>query len=43
MDLEKMETFWFFQPQFLQAYDYDFLFSLSGKLSYNSNYNYDFN
>ena len=27
MDLEKMETFWFFQRQFLQAYDYDFLFT----------------
>jgi len=41
MDLEKMETFWFFQRQFLQAYCYDVLFPLSGKLSYNSNYNYD--
>ena len=48
MESEEMETFWFFQLQFLQAYendstyDSDFQFSLGHKLSYDFDYNYDY-
>ena len=45
MESEEMETFWFFQLWFRQAYDSaynsDFEFSLGHKLSYDSDYDSD--
>ena len=42
MESEEMETFWFFQLRFRQAYDSaynsDFRFSLGHKVSYDSDY-----
>ena len=38
---EEMETLWFFWLRFRRAYDYDFIFLLGHKLSYDSTYDSD--